>query len=110
MSSVNEALAGLQAVSAWQERVYKDFHAHPELSFQETKTAALAASKLGTRLHTSQGSGPPARRSSETAKVRRAPRWRHGPLAARKTPVRLAATLTRRTRLGNVQRRARLRT
>src|SRR3712207_7331906 len=32
--------------SAWQERVYKDFHAHPELSFQETKTAALAATKL----------------------------------------------------------------
>ncbi len=46
MSSVNEVLAGLQAISAWQERVYKDIHAHPELSFQETKTAALAASKL----------------------------------------------------------------
>lgn len=46
MPSINEALAGLQAISAWQERVYKDFHAHPELSFQETKTAALAASKL----------------------------------------------------------------
>jgi amidohydrolase len=46
MSSINEVLASLQAISAWQERVYKDFHAHPELSFQETKTAALAASKL----------------------------------------------------------------
>jgi hippurate hydrolase len=46
MSSINEVLAGLQAISAWQERVYKDFHAHPELSFQETKTAALAAAKL----------------------------------------------------------------
>ena len=46
MSSINEVLAGLQAVSAWQERVYKDIHAHPELSFQETKTAALVAAKL----------------------------------------------------------------
>lgn len=46
MSSVNEVLAGLQVVSEWQERLYKNFHAHPELSFQETKTASLAASKL----------------------------------------------------------------
>ena len=46
MSSINEVLAGLPAISARQERVYKDFHAHPVLSFQETKTAALAASKL----------------------------------------------------------------
>jgi amidohydrolase len=46
MSSITEALAGLQITSAWQERVYRDLHAHPELSFQETKTAALAASKL----------------------------------------------------------------
>jgi hippurate hydrolase len=46
LSSFNEVFAGLQAISAWQEPVYKDFHAHPELSFQETKTAAVAASKL----------------------------------------------------------------
>jgi hypothetical protein len=39
-------LADLQATSRWQERVYKQLHAHPELSFQETETAALAASKL----------------------------------------------------------------
>ena len=45
-SSVNEVLAGLSKTSAWQESVYKDLHAHPELSFQETKTAALASSKL----------------------------------------------------------------
>src|ERR1044071_8842577 len=45
-SSIAEALAGLRETSAWQERVYKDIHAHPELSFQETKTAALVASKL----------------------------------------------------------------
>src|SRR5688500_12446169 len=46
MSSINKVLAGLQSISAWQERVYKDLYANPELSFQETKTAALVASKL----------------------------------------------------------------
>lgn len=45
-SSITEVLSGLHETSAWQERVYKDIHAHPELSFQETKTAALAASRL----------------------------------------------------------------
>ena len=45
-SSIAEALSGLRETSAWQENVYKDLHAHPELSFQETKTAALVASKL----------------------------------------------------------------
>src|ERR1051325_10813654 len=45
-SSIAEALAGLRETSVWQESVYKDIHAHPELSFQETKTAALVASKL----------------------------------------------------------------
>ena len=46
MSSIEEVLAGLQAISAAQEHLYKELHAHPELSFQETRTAALAASKL----------------------------------------------------------------
>ena len=46
MSPIANVLAGLQATSRWQERVYKELHAQPELSFQETKTAALAASKL----------------------------------------------------------------
>jgi hippurate hydrolase len=45
-SSIAEVLAGLRETSVWQERVYKDIHAHPELSFQETKTASLVASKL----------------------------------------------------------------
>ena len=44
-SSIDEVLAGLRETSAWQESVYKEIHAHPELSFQETNTAALAASK-----------------------------------------------------------------
>ena len=46
MSAITEVLADLQRTSHWQEGVYKQLHAHPELSFQETKTAALAASKL----------------------------------------------------------------
>lgn len=43
---VTGVLADLQTTSRWQEDVYKQLHAHPELSFQETETAALAASKL----------------------------------------------------------------
>ena len=46
MSPITDVLADLQATSRWQEHVYKQLHAHPELSFQETETAALAASKL----------------------------------------------------------------
>jgi amidohydrolase len=46
LSSVSDVLNGLPSVSAWQERVYKDLHAHPELSFHETRTAALVATKL----------------------------------------------------------------
>src|SRR5438045_1032226 len=45
-SSIAEVLGGLRETSLWQEKVYKDIHEHPELSFQETKTAALVASKL----------------------------------------------------------------
>src|ERR1043165_8518893 len=45
-SSIVEVLTSLQETSAWQERLYKEIHTHPELSFQETKTAALAATKL----------------------------------------------------------------
>src|SRR5687767_9490737 len=45
-SLIAEVLDDLRATSLWQERVYKQLHAHPELSFQETETAALAASKL----------------------------------------------------------------
>lgn len=46
VSRITNVLAQLQATSRWQENIYKQLHAHPELSFQETKTAALAASKL----------------------------------------------------------------
>src|SRR6185295_6384443 len=45
-SRIAEVLSGLRETSVWQEGVYKDIHAHPELSFQESKTAALVTSKL----------------------------------------------------------------
>src|SRR5690349_4635143 len=45
-SSIGEVLARLPQTSIWQERVYKEIHAHPELSFHEARTAALVASKL----------------------------------------------------------------
>jgi hypothetical protein len=46
LSSITDVLKGFSSASAWQERTYKDLHAHPELSFHETRTAALAAAKL----------------------------------------------------------------
>ena len=46
MSAIEKVLLGLQTVTKWQESVYKGLHANPELSFQETRTAAIAASKL----------------------------------------------------------------
>jgi hippurate hydrolase len=46
MSGLTDVLRGLQSTTEWQENLYKDIHAHPELSFQETRTAALVASKL----------------------------------------------------------------
>ena len=44
--STGDVLAGLPDTSNWLEDFYKDLHRHPELSFQETRTAGLAASKL----------------------------------------------------------------
>lgn len=45
-SAIGEVLADFQSISDWQEQLYKRLHANPELSFQETETAAVAASKL----------------------------------------------------------------
>jgi hippurate hydrolase len=39
-------LAGMHALLPEIEALYKDVHAHPELSMQETRTAALAAERL----------------------------------------------------------------
>ena len=41
-----DVLADLPATSLWQEDLYKQLHRNPELSFQETETAGLVASKL----------------------------------------------------------------
>jgi len=46
MAALADALKGLQSTTQWQENLYKDIHAHPELSFQETRTAGIVASKL----------------------------------------------------------------
>ena len=46
MAALADVLRGLQATTQWQENLYKDIHAHPELSFQETRTAGLVAAKL----------------------------------------------------------------
>ncbi len=41
-----DVLAGLNGLLADLEAVYKDLHAHPELSMQEKRTAGLAAERL----------------------------------------------------------------
>jgi amidohydrolase len=42
----NSALAGLDAIMDGLEELYRDIHAHPELSMQEHRTAAKAAERL----------------------------------------------------------------
>ncbi|QHT58465.1 amidohydrolase [Cellulomonas sp. H30R-01] len=39
-------LAGPDGVRAWQEPLYRDLHAHPELSHQEHRTATVVAERL----------------------------------------------------------------
>lgn len=41
-----QILAGQSEIKDWQEELYKDFHAHPELSFHEERTSAIVAEKL----------------------------------------------------------------
>ena len=41
-----EILVNIDAMLPELEAVYKDIHAHPELSMQETRTAGIAASHL----------------------------------------------------------------
>ena len=45
-SSTERVLAPLGGVLPGLEALYKDLHAHPELSMQETRTAGLAAARL----------------------------------------------------------------
>ncbi|MFX1760654.1 amidohydrolase [Rhodococcus sp. As11] len=52
------ALQGLDEIRADQENFYRDLHAHPELSHQETRTAAGVAERLraaGCEVHTDVG-------------------------------------------------------
>jgi hippurate hydrolase len=46
MVSAQEVLVGLGPTSVWQEDLYRALHAHPELSSQETRTAAEIAARL----------------------------------------------------------------
>lgn len=46
MTRAQEVLVGLAATAVWQEELYKQLHAHPELSSQETHTAAEIARRL----------------------------------------------------------------
>ena len=47
MTRVDEVLAGMEAMRAWQEELYRDLHAHPELSSHEVRTGAEVADRLG---------------------------------------------------------------
>jgi len=44
--SATSVLAGLEQVRGWQEDFYRNLHQHPELSRQETETAATVASRM----------------------------------------------------------------
>ncbi len=46
MSRAADVLAGLPEVRVWQEDLYRDLHEHPELSYQEHRTAKLVSDKL----------------------------------------------------------------
>ena len=53
-----DILAGLESVRAWQEDLYRDLHAHPELPHQERRTAARVAARLrdsGAEVHEGVG-------------------------------------------------------
>jgi hippurate hydrolase len=43
---VSAILDALDSVRGWQEDLYRDLHAHPELSHQERRTAATVAARL----------------------------------------------------------------
>ena len=46
MTRVEEVLAGMASTRAWQEELYRDLHAHPELSSHEVRTSAEVADRL----------------------------------------------------------------
>ncbi|HEY8294983.1 MAG TPA: M20/M25/M40 family metallo-hydrolase, partial [Micrococcaceae bacterium] len=46
MDSTEQILAALPEITGWHEDFYRDLHQHPELSFQETRTASRVAERL----------------------------------------------------------------
>src|SRR5919107_1787949 len=44
--AVTAVLAGLESVRGWQEELYRNLHAHPELPHQEHRTAVTVAARL----------------------------------------------------------------
>jgi len=44
--AAGRVLGGLEAVRAWQEDLYRDLHAHPELPHEERRTASRIAERL----------------------------------------------------------------
>jgi hippurate hydrolase len=45
-SRTDSALAGLDQIRGWQQDFYRDLHQHPELSHQESRTAAGVAARI----------------------------------------------------------------
>ena len=57
-AAVDDVVAGLPGVRAWQEELYRDLHAHPELPHQEHRTAGVVAARLreaGCEVHEGVG-------------------------------------------------------
>jgi amidohydrolase len=57
-SVAKTVLAGLDQIRGWQEDLYRDLHQHPELSYQEHRTAAIMADHLqkwGYEVHSGVG-------------------------------------------------------
>ena len=44
--TATEVLVGLRSVRPWQEELYRELHAHPELSHEEHRTASTVAARL----------------------------------------------------------------
>jgi amidohydrolase len=45
-NTVARVIDGLESVRGWQEDVYRDLHAHPELSHHERRTAGIVAGRI----------------------------------------------------------------
>src|SRR4051812_49769457 len=80
-SASHPILAGLHGFLPDLEAVYKDIHAHPELSLQETRTAAIAADRLraiGYEVTTGIGKNGRCRLPGQCGRTDGIPRARNG--------------------------------